>query len=38
MIKLKQHKIGDKIAIVSVSSGILGELNVRHQLELGIKR
>lgn len=38
MIKPKQLKIGDKIAIVSLSSGILGELKVRHQVELGIKR
>ncbi|MGD9909845.1 MAG: S66 peptidase family protein [Candidatus Izemoplasmatales bacterium] len=38
MIKPKQLKIGDKIAIVSLSSGILGEHKVRHQLELGIKR
>lgn len=38
MIKPKQLNKGDKIAIVSLSSGILGEFNVRHQLELGIKR
>lgn len=31
-------KKGDKVAIVSLSSGILGEIYVRHELELGIKR
>lgn len=35
MIKLNK---GDKIAIVSLSSGILGEKFCSHQLELGIKR
>ncbi|MDZ4196170.1 MAG: S66 peptidase family protein [Candidatus Izemoplasmatales bacterium] len=29
---------GDKVAIVSLSSGILGEEYCRHQLDLGIKR
>lgn len=38
MIKPKQLKKGDKIAIVSLSSGILGEPKVKHQVELGIKR
>jgi len=38
MIKPKQLKRGDKVAIVSLSSGILGELEVRHQLKLGIRR
>lgn len=38
MIKPKKLQIGDKVAIVSLSSGILGEDSCRHQLELGIKR
>lgn len=38
MIKPKQLIRGDKVAIVSLSSGILGEFEVRHELELGIKR
>ena len=29
---------GDKVAIVSLSSGILGESFVKHELDLGIKR
>lgn len=31
-------KKGDKVAIVSLSSGILGEPYVEHEVELGIKR
>lgn len=31
-------KKGDKVAIVSLSNGILGENFVKHELELGIKR
>ena len=31
-------KKGDKVAIVSLSSGILGESYVAHELELGVKR
>lgn len=38
MIKPKPLKRGDKVAIVSLSSGILGEPEVRHQLDLGIRR
>jgi len=38
MIKPKKLKKGDKVAIVSLSSGILGEPEVKHQLELGIRR
>ncbi len=38
MIKPKKLKPGDRIAIVSLSSGILGEDACRHQLELGIRR
>jgi muramoyltetrapeptide carboxypeptidase LdcA involved in peptidoglycan recycling len=38
MIKPKQLYIGDKVAIVSLSSGILGEPTVRFQLNLGIQR
>ena len=29
---------GDKVAIVSLSSGILGEQFVVHELDLGVKR
>lgn len=38
MIKPKGLQKGDRVAIVSLSSGILGEPYAKHQLELGIKR
>lgn len=38
MIKPKALHRGDRVAIVSLSSGILGEENCKHQLELGIQR
>lgn len=38
MENIKALKHGDKVAIVSLSSGILGEKFVSHELELGIKR
>lgn len=38
MIKAKRLKQGDKVAIVSLSSGLLGEDFVKHNLELGTKR
>lgn len=38
MIKPSKLKKGDKVAVVSLSSGILGEDFVKHQVELGIKR
>jgi muramoyltetrapeptide carboxypeptidase LdcA involved in peptidoglycan recycling len=38
MNKPQHLKKGDKIAIVSLSSGILGEAYCEHQLKLGIKR
>lgn len=38
MIKPKRLKKGDKVAIVSLSSGILGESFAKFQKELGIKR
>lgn len=38
MIKPRKLKMGDKVAIVSLSSGILGEPLLKHQLNLGIKR
>lgn len=38
MIKPKKLKKSDKVAIVSLSSGILGEPETKHQIELGIKR
>lgn len=31
-------KSGDKVAIVSLSSGLLGENSISHELEIGIKR
>jgi len=38
MNKPKKLHIGDKVAIVSLSSGILGESFIKHELELGVKR
>ncbi|MBS4535337.1 LD-carboxypeptidase [Clostridium sp. D2Q-14] len=38
MIKPKPLVKGDKVAIVSLSSGMLGEDFARHELDLGIKR
>jgi len=38
MVKPKQLKIGDKVAIVSLSSGIIGEPDLKIQLDLGIRR
>ena len=38
MIKPKRLCNGDKVAIVSLSSGILGESFVKHELDLGVKR
>lgn len=38
MLKPQKLRVGDKVAIVSLSSGILGEAFARHQLALGIKR
>lgn len=38
MKKLKRLQKNDKVAIVSLSSGILGETFVKHELELGEKR
>ena len=38
MIKANRLKKGDKVAIISLSSGILGEPFVKHELNLGIKR
>lgn len=35
---MKNLKQGDKVAIVSLSSGVLGEEFVSHELNLGIKR
>ncbi len=37
-MKPNRLKKGDKVAIVSLSSGILGEDFAKHELELGIKR
>jgi len=38
LIKPNKFNKGDKVAIVSLSSGILGEPFVKHQLDIGIKR
>ena len=38
MVVPKKLKKGDKVAIVSLSSGILGENFIKHELEIGIKR
>lgn len=38
MIKPKKLKKGDKVAIVSLSSGIMGEEFCKHQVEIGVKR
>ncbi len=38
MFKANKLKSGDKVAIVSLSSGIMGEPFVKHELDLGIKR
>lgn len=38
MIKPKKLQKGDRVAIVSLSSGILGEEFASHQVNLGIKR
>ena len=38
MIKTQRLKKGDKVAIVSLSSGILGEKEIIHKYELGKKR
>lgn len=37
-MKAKHLNAGDKVAIVSLSSGVLGEDFVKHELDLGIKR
>lgn len=38
MIIPKKLNKGDKVAIVSLSSGVLGENFIKHELEIGIKR
>ena len=38
LIKPKKLNVGDKVAIVSLSSGILGEPSTKKQLNLGVKR
>jgi len=37
-MEMKKLEKGDKVAIVSLSSGILGESFIKHELDLGIKR
>ena len=38
MIKPKPLVKGDKVAVVSISSGILGEDFAKHELDLGLNR
>src|SRR5690554_4426816 len=38
MKKPKKLNIGDKVAIVSLSSGILGEDDLKLQVDLGVRR
>ena len=38
MNKVKALRKGDKVAIVSLSSGMLGEDFCSHNIELGVKR
>ena len=38
MIKPKRWQPGDKVALVSLSSGMLGEDFARHELEIGLRR
>lgn len=38
MIKPKPLKKGDKVAIISLSTGMLGESFCSHQLDIGVKR
>ena len=38
MIKPERLKKGDKVAIVSLSSGLIGEENFIHKYDLGKKR
>lgn len=38
MIKAKRLKKGDKIAIVSLSRGLLGEASTKHYVDSGLKR
>lgn len=38
MIFPDRIKQGDKVAIISLLSGILGEQQVRHEIEIGLKR
>lgn len=37
-MKIHKLQLGDKVAIISLSSGILGESFIKHELEIGIKR
>ncbi len=38
MLKSRGLKLGDKVAIVSLSSGMLGEDYCKHNLDIGVKR
>ena len=38
MLKAKKLQKGDKVAIVSLSSGMLGEDFCSHNIEIGVKR
>ena len=38
MVKPNMLQPGDKVAIVSLSSGLLGEASCRHNIEIGVRR
>ena len=38
MIKPKKLNKGDKVAIISLSRGLLGMPFIKHELDLGLKR
>lgn len=38
MIKPKMLQVGDKVAVVSLSSGMLGEAFCSHNIEIGVRR
>ena len=38
MLKPRKLKAGDRIAIVSLSNGMLGEEFCSHNIEIGVKR
>ena len=38
MIKPNMLQPGDRVAIVSLSSGMLGDASCRHNMEIGVRR